>query len=50
MPTTYPPERIDGTMVTGMLTSSLKSEFTYPLSLERELLSMRCIGSLFINQ
>jgi predicted AlkP superfamily phosphohydrolase/phosphomutase len=39
VPTTYPPEAINGMMVTGMLTPSLASEFTYPASLKRELLA-----------
>ena len=39
VPTTYPPEPINGLMVTGMLTPSRKSEFTYPTSLKSELLA-----------
>lgn len=39
VPTTYPPEPINGLMVTGMLTPGRDSEFTYPSSLKRELLS-----------
>ncbi|HSO76071.1 MAG TPA: alkaline phosphatase family protein, partial [Blastocatellia bacterium] len=39
VPTTYPPEPINGLMVTGMLTPSMASEFTYPASLKTELLS-----------
>jgi predicted AlkP superfamily phosphohydrolase/phosphomutase len=39
VPTTYPPEPINGMMVTGMLTPSLASEFTYPASLKTELLA-----------
>lgn len=38
VPTTYPPEPINGLMVTGMLTPSRDSEFTYPASLKKELL------------
>lgn len=38
VPTTYPPEQINGTMVTGMLTPGLESEFTYPPTLKPELL------------
>jgi predicted AlkP superfamily phosphohydrolase/phosphomutase len=37
VPTTYPPERINGLMVTGMLTPSRDCEFTYPASLKNEL-------------
>jgi len=39
VPTTYPPEPINGMMVTGMLTPGLSSEFTYPALLKTELLS-----------
>lgn len=39
VPTTYPPEAINGKMVTGMLTPGLASEFTYPQSLKQELLA-----------
>jgi predicted AlkP superfamily phosphohydrolase/phosphomutase len=38
VPTTYPPEAINGLMVTGMLTPGLASEFTYPATLKKELL------------
>src|SRR6185503_5648127 len=38
VPTAYPPEPLDGLMVTGMLTPSLESDFTYPASLKAELL------------
>lgn len=40
MPVTYPPEEIQGAMVTGMLTPGPKSRFTYPPGLRRELLDM----------
>jgi len=39
VPTTYPPEPINGLMVTGMLTPGRGSEFTYPSSLKNELLA-----------
>src|SRR5215216_1993149 len=39
IPTTYPPEPLNGMMVTGMLTPGLASEFTYPASLKQELLA-----------
>jgi predicted AlkP superfamily phosphohydrolase/phosphomutase len=39
VPTTYPPEPINGLMVTGMLTPGRGSEFTYPATLKRELLA-----------
>src|SRR6185369_8280186 len=39
VPTTYPPEPINGLMVTGMLTPGRASAFTYPESLKSELLA-----------
>jgi predicted AlkP superfamily phosphohydrolase/phosphomutase len=39
VPTTYPPEPINGLMVTGMLTPGRDSEFTHPASLKNELLA-----------
>lgn len=38
VPVTYPPEEINGMMVSGMFTPSLNSNFTYPKSLKKELL------------
>ena len=38
VPTTYPPEPLNGEMITGMLTPGRDSEFTYPAGLKRELL------------
>lgn len=38
-PVTYPPEEVDGYLVGGMLTPSIKSQFTYPPSLREELLT-----------
>lgn len=38
VPTTYPPEPLNGLMVTGMLTPGLASDFTYPAALKGELL------------
>ncbi|MDH5462528.1 MAG: alkaline phosphatase family protein [Candidatus Bathyarchaeota archaeon] len=40
VPVTYPPEKVEGVMVSGMLTPSLKSSFTYPSSLKEELLDL----------
>lgn len=37
-PVTYPPRPVNGFMVGGMLTPSLKSDFTYPRELKEELL------------
>jgi predicted AlkP superfamily phosphohydrolase/phosphomutase len=39
VPTTYPPEPLNGLMVTGMLTPGVDSEFTHPASLKSELLA-----------
>ncbi|MFY9555214.1 MAG: alkaline phosphatase family protein, partial [Blastocatellia bacterium] len=39
VPTTYPPEPINGEMVTGMLTPGLQSAFTFPPLLKNELLA-----------
>jgi len=39
VPTTYPPEPLNGSMITGMLTPGPGSEFTYPTALKAELLS-----------
>jgi predicted AlkP superfamily phosphohydrolase/phosphomutase len=38
VPMTYPPKPVNGYMVTGALTPSIKSNFTYPASLASELL------------
>src|SRR6185369_16263078 len=38
VPTSYPPEAINGVMVTGMLTPGLRSDFTYPASIKEQLL------------
>lgn len=38
VPMTYPPKAVEGNLVTGILTPSLESEFTYPASLKKELL------------
>jgi predicted AlkP superfamily phosphohydrolase/phosphomutase len=39
VPTTYPPEPLNGLMVTGMLTPREAAEFTYPNSLKDDLLA-----------
>lgn len=38
LPMTYPPKKINGCVITGMLTPSIKSDFTYPLTLKKQLL------------
>lgn len=37
VPMTYPPRPVNGTMVTGMMTPGLDSEFVFPASLQKEL-------------
>jgi predicted AlkP superfamily phosphohydrolase/phosphomutase len=39
VPMTYPPQPVNGCLVSGMLTPSLKSRFTYPDGLGQELLT-----------
>lgn len=39
VPVTYPPQEINGVMVSGMLTPSLNSQFCYPKDLQGELLN-----------
>ncbi len=38
VPGTYPPEEINGVMITGLLTPSSDSNFTYPDSIKKELI------------
>lgn len=38
LPSLYPPERIDSFMICGMLTPKINANFTYPQSLQKELL------------
>ncbi len=38
VPVTYPPEEINGIIVSGMLTPSIKSDFTYPKEIKNMLL------------
>jgi len=40
VPQTYPPEEINGIMISGMGTPDLKSNFTYPLELKDQITSM----------
>jgi len=37
VPMTYPPQEIDGTMITGMMTPSSDREYTHPTSLRQEI-------------
>lgn len=38
VPMTYPPKTINGVMITGLMTPSMNSEFTYPSAFKKELL------------
>lgn len=40
VPVSYPPERVNGAMVSGMLTPGAKSNFTFPRGLKDELLDL----------
>lgn len=40
VPVTYPPEKVNGVMVSGMLTPSLRSDFTYPPRIKKDLLNL----------
>lgn len=40
VPVTYPPEYVNGVLVSGLLTPSLKSDFTYPASIKEELIRL----------
>lgn len=46
-PATYPPQRINGYLITGMLTPTLKSDFAYPPSLKEEF--MRAVPGYMIE-
>lgn len=47
IPMTYPPQPVNGFMVSGMLTPSTQSQFTYPPDLRSELLST--LGDYIVN-
>lgn len=49
VPGTYPPEKIKGAMITGLLTPSLESDYTYPKELKKELVDGK-IGSYELEQ
>ena len=40
IPITYPPEPVNGIMISGMLTPSQDSQYTYPAELQKEILSL----------
>lgn len=47
VPITYPPEEVDGFMISGMMTPSEDSPYTYPTDLKREIL--RKCGDYVVN-
>ena len=49
VPGTYPPEKINGIMITGLLTPSLDSDYTYPKEIKQQLRDDR-IGSYLLEQ
>lgn len=49
VPGTYPPEKINGVMITGLLTPSPSSNYTYPKELKNQLVSGK-VGSYILEQ
>jgi len=49
VPGTFPPEKIDGIMITGLLTPSPESNYTYPPELKKDLSSDR-LGTYLLEQ
>lgn len=49
VPGTYPPEKINGVMITGLLTPSPDSSFTYPPSVKQDLVPGR-LGEYVLEQ
>lgn len=49
VPGTYPPEPINGIMITGLLTPSIESDFTYPKEIKEELVEGK-IGKYELEQ
>jgi len=49
VPGTYPPEKIDGIMITGLLTPSKESNFTYPKNI-KERLTREDLGDYELEQ
>ena len=47
VPITYPTEPLDGLMISGMMTPSHESDYTYPVELKQELL--KAIGDYVVN-
>jgi len=53
VPVTYPPEKVNGVMVSGMLTPNLNSDFVYPKELKDDLLDLNYqidIGDTMLEQ
>ncbi len=49
VPGTYPPEKIDGVMITGLLTPSPESNFTYPKEIKQDLIPEK-LGTYLLEQ
>jgi len=49
VPGTYPPEKIDGIMITGLLTPSPESNYTYPKNIKQELTDGK-LGTYLLEQ
>ena len=47
VPMTYPPEKVNGVMVTDMMTPNTRAEYTYPPELKQELLDQ--VGAFIIT-
>jgi predicted AlkP superfamily phosphohydrolase/phosphomutase len=47
VPVTYPPEEVDGYIISGMMTPSQDSDYTYPKALKEELVS--ALGDYVVN-
>jgi predicted AlkP superfamily phosphohydrolase/phosphomutase len=49
IPGTYPPEKINGIMITGLLTPSPESDFTYPKTIKKDLMEGK-LGNYELEQ
>ena len=49
VPGTYPPEKIDGVMITGLLTPSPESAYTYPKEIKEDLTAEK-LGTYLLEQ
>ncbi len=49
VPVTYPPQEINGYMISGLLTPSIESNFTHPAELKEEIMSKFGRYSIFVS-